>query len=626
MNTILNKDESPIKNTWTKNSVFIHTKFKSYGKPIFSKVEINFTNLNVERGGFLEQVIKDLPCPIHPLIARTFSSSLDFIALDINICSKLSTLVSNLNYSDIWLIYQHIERYIKTKNYKDPYALFIKAVQPFKGCNSTLSNGQLVRDIQYRTSFKYISKDLRDLISERFDDGIDDIEMSYPLSLILNDNKDDLEQKTVKHLQSRLDRISDACIELIESHLNNVTKIKALKKNDSIESKYTSEKIKTILSKYKNLKDKRFRVPEADKLKLYLSLIEECELYKHQELEFKYSFSDLPDYHDNQLSGLQLKPLDFLLSDYYLPRSVVFACLLILLIETGWNPSTLLTLSKDRIDTNLNNQIKILGIKSKTDQLQNYFIEKTNKGDISTSWPYKCVHLLLDNYNNVERFATKQSNSIFLCRLNRTGLNSNVFESIAHIERDIEDFCSYTKIPIFKLKDIRDQKINLEYMRSGKNPYVAMTLLGHKDLTTTSSYLNTNILRVLSEANINEFMRRLGDTILFAGGINGNTDNLVRDEKLLFPVSSYSDKSIADEWIDSIGSLKIKIGETEIKHCAMQMRYYKESIPNLQDSNKERFLHFHIPRILFCIALYKFIIESEYRSVLRDAEREFTNG
>jgi len=624
MNTTRNQKNNLVRNTWTKNSVFINTKYSSYGKQILGKVEINFSKLNVQRGGFLEQVIRDLPSPIHPLIARTFSSSLDFITSDITISSKLSTLVSSLNYSDIWLIYQHIEIYIKTKNYKDPYALYIKAVQPFKGCHSTLSNGQLVRDIQFRTSFKYNSKDTRKLISERYDEGINDSEMAYPLSLILNDSKDDLEQKSVKHLQTRLDRLSDVCIEVIQSHLENVSKIKAFK-NESLRSKYTSERIKTIVSKYESLKDKKFRVPEADKLSLYLSLIEEYELYKHQELEFKYSFSDLNYIHDDEFNRLHLKPVDFLLSDYYLPRNVVFACLLILLIETGWNPSTLLTLTKDRIDTSLVNKIKVVGIKTKTDQIQEYLIDKNIKG-AAESWPYKCVHLLLDNFNNIERFSTGQLNSIFLCKLNRTGLISNVFESISHIERDIEVFCNYSKIPIFKLKDIRDQKINLEYMKSGKNPYTAMVLLGHKDLSTTSSYLNTNILRVLSEANINEFMRRLGDTILFAGGIVANGDDCTINEKLLFPVSSYSDKSIADEWINSIGKLKIIIGRPEIEHCAMQMQYYKESIPNLKDSNKERFLEFHIPRILFCIAMYKFILESEYRGVLRAIERSLNNG
>lgn len=121
MNTTRNQKNNLVRNTWTKNSVFINTKYSSYGKQILGKVEINFSKLNVQRGGFLEQVIRDLPSPIHPLIARTFSSSLDFITSDITISSKLSTLVSSLNYSDIWLIYQHIERYIKTKNYKDPY-------------------------------------------------------------------------------------------------------------------------------------------------------------------------------------------------------------------------------------------------------------------------------------------------------------------------------------------------------------------------------------------------------------------------------------------------------------------------------------------------------------------------
>lgn len=151
-----------------------------------------------------------------------------------------------------------------------------------------------------------------------------------------------------------------------------------------------------------------------------------------------------------------------------------------------------------------------------------------------------------------------------------------------------------------------------------------MTILGHADLSSITYYLNSTILRVLNEANMNEFMRRLGESILFVGG---RIDNLADSEKnLLFPISRHNDQSIADTWLNNIGNSIIPIGRAEIKHCAMQMRYYKEIIPDLKSANTVRFKSFHLPRIIFCIAMYKFIFESEYRSVLREIERELSHG
>jgi integrase len=629
MKSILCEIGDATSHIWTENSVFIQTKCKENGRSRFGKVEINFSSLKVDRDGLLEQVILDLRWPLHPLIASTFSYSLKSITKISSVRSKLSTNVNKLNYADIWKIFQHIESYIKTKNYSDPYALYIKAVQPFKYCKTTLSNGQMVSDIQYRTSYKYVAKKYKKLISESYDEGIEDVEMSYPLSHVRNSSITELEEKSVKHLQIRLDRMSDACVKIIEQHLSNVSRIKECKKQD-LPATYTPQKIESIVSNYISLKDKKFRIPEHDRLHFFLFLIEKYELYKAQVLPMKFSFSNLPCQLDNLSEWGEIKPETYLLSDYYLPRNVVFACLIMLLFETGWNSSTLLTLSKDRVDQSVPDEFKLEGIKLKTNQIQSYVIKNQKKDSAGSSWPYRCLQLLIENDSNIKSYATRLSDSIFLSKVNRTGLNANIFESLSHIQRDIEYLCMQNKLPKFNLKDIRDQKANLEYLQSGKNPYVVMTTLGHKDLSTVSAYLNTNILRILNEANINEYMRRLGNTILFAGDIKNDsivTDELEpNDNSLLFPISPYSDKSIADEWLNDVGDLEILIGRAEIKHCAIQMKYYKEAIPSLKNSNAERFKRFHIPRILFCIAMYRFIYESEYRGVLREIENELNNG
>lgn len=608
---------------WTKNSVFIQTFVRHNGQTSCGQVEINFPELMISRSGLLEQAILDTPCPLNPLTARSFLRTLKTLSKSNVIQRLLGTPVEQLNYQDVWKIFQNIEQDVKDWNYNQPYTSFINAIRIFKYCKTQLSNGQFVRDVQYTATFKYEEKKIKKLISETYDTDIEDIEMAAPISLLKNSSASELDRKALKHLQIRLDRISDACDQVIQNHLLQVIKIKKYKELGLPES-YTLQKIESILARYNSLKDKKFRIPANDRLSFFLYVIERFELYVSKTLPEKFSFTNLPLSDAQSIEWSPTQSVDYLLCDYYLPRNVVCACVLLLLIETGWNPSTLLTLSEDRIDKSVPGEFRLEGVKTKTGQLQVFVVKDKVKDSAKSSLAYRSIELLLQHNSNINSFATRNSDSIFIVKAARTGNNINVFDVTSHLERDIERFCDAYNIPIFSLKDIRDQKANLEYMKSGKNPYVPMTILGHADLSSITYYLNSTILRVLNEANMNEFMRRLGDSILFVGG---RIDNLADSGKnLLFPISRYNDQSIADTWLNNIGNSIIPIGRAEIKHCAMQMRYYKEIIPDLKSTNTARFKSFHLPRIIFCIAMYKFIFESEYRSVLREIEKELSNG
>lgn len=611
------------KHTWTKNSVFIQTYVRSNGVDNCSQVEISFLELKVVRGGFLEQAILDTPCPINPLIARNFLKSLKVITRNKNIQRLLGTPVSQLNYQNIWTIFKHVENDVKTWNYSHPYTAFLTAIRIFKYCKSQLSNGQYVRDVQYSMTFKYREKEQKKLISETYDCEIEDSEMAAPISLLRNSSAAELDQKALNHLSLRLSRITCACEQVINNHLLQVEKIKKYKQQ-GLPDTYTSLKIDQILAKYKSLKDKQFRIPEAERLSFYLYLIERFELYRSSTSQEKFSFTNLPNQEDQLFGWLSKQSDSYLLSDYYLPRTVVCACALILLVETGWNASTLLTLSEDRIERSIPDEYKLEGIKSKTEQLQVSVVKAKNKDNGKPSLAFRCVNLLLQHNKNVNSFATRYSDSIFIVKAERAGNNTNVFNIHSHFEREVEKICTTFNIPIFSLKAIRDQKANLDFMRAGKNPFVTMTTLGHKDLTSVMSYLNTTILRVLNEANMNEFMNRLGESILFVGRrIHDLADN---GTNLLFPINHHNNESIADTWLNEVGKFTIPIGRAEIRHCVIQMRYYKEMIPDLRTANTIRFKSFHLPRIIFCIAIYKFIFESEYRGVLREIEKELSNG
>ena len=92
------------------------------------------------------------------------------------------------------------------------------------------------------------------------------------------------------------------------------------------------------------------------------------------------------------------------------------------------------------------------------------------------------------------------------------------------------------------------------------------------------------------------------------------------DEYLLFPPieSDETDSnSIADKWISSGGNHEISIGELEIQHLVFQLDYYNSNIVKLKSENPKRFILYHMPRIIFAIALRRVIDKSKYAHLLK---------
>lgn len=233
-------------------------------------------------------------------------------------------------------------------------------------------------------------------MSETYDTNIDDIEMAAPISLLKNSSTSELDHKALKHLQLRLDRISDACDQVIQNHLLQVIEIKKYKELGLPQS-YTPKKIESILAKYNSLVGKEFRIPSNDRLSFFLYVIERYKLYVSQTLPENFAFKNLPFPNAQLFERSQTQSLDYLLCDYYLPRNVVCACVLLLLIETGWNPSTLLTLSEDRVDKSITGEFRLEGLKTKTGQLQVSVVKDKVKDSEKSSLAYRSIELLLQH-------------------------------------------------------------------------------------------------------------------------------------------------------------------------------------------------------------------------------------
>jgi hypothetical protein len=85
-----------------------------------------------------------------------------------------------------------------------------------------------------------------------------------------------------------------------------------------------------------------------------------------------------------------------------------------------------------------------------------------------------------------------------------------------------------------------------------------------------------------------------------------------KNNLLLFPTSPIQDDAIeciADRWIGSFGTHPFVVGDDEIKHTIIQHQFYSKSTNWRIAANHERFVRFHLPRILFCEALHRVLSE-----------------
>lgn len=56
------------------------------------------------------------------------------------------------------------------------------------------------------------------------------------------------------------------------------------------------------------------------------------------------------------------------------------------------------------------------------------------------------------------------------------------------------------------------------------------------------------------------------------------------------------------------------------------MHYYRTHLDALISANDLRFVSYHLPRILFCRALYNLVKASEHGSIMLKAEKLFNGG
>lgn len=301
------------------------------------------------------------------------------------------------------------------------------------------------------------------------------------------------------------------------------------------------------------------------------------------------------------------------LSLWYVPRWVQLAVQLRIQLATGWNANTVRNLCESGI-VMTPESIELQSIKDKSGRKQDGVIER----------PDKIVRagfeMLMQHSRSVSEHWPRESDAIFVTWINRG--DSSVFgHGVDH--SILKRFIRHHGLPEFTREQLRNQHMSNDYLLD-EDPNRIQGKLGHNSLKDTSIYLGQTIFTVLNRANIAQFMRQLGATIVWA--VEGessvakrgmSTDHINR--RLLFPVAEIASESPwlpeCDAWI-SESTKPLVIDRTRIAHLVRQRAYYAKSWQRLRAESSIRYERIHRPRIEFTAALWAIVSDSPHAHLL----------
>ncbi|SDH57472.1 hypothetical protein SAMN05216466_11141 [Paraburkholderia phenazinium] len=642
------------KHIWTGDQIFLAASAKAHTKTRHTTYEINAGALGLQRGGWLEAAVDSAPNPMATPEAGAVARFIVQLASNPSYRSYLDRPVTLLQREDVIALFEAVDATVERSGVGTAIQYSQKVRQFLSRPTVPLATGDLIRDVRYYTSLKTPVPRARDTLSDRPHPNLEDSRLARPASAIEFTDLEDLRTKQVAHFEGRNRVLVELCATVLDAHDFVVESIRAARRIAIDDLNLPPFLCDHIVDK-KKIPHYAIRMIHSEALlPVCVYLMDANELYKKpycirlptQKIE---AFSPLLTH-----GGFQ-EQFGILLSENYLSVHVYMACLVLLMLETGWNSSTVLTLTSDRIEE-IDGKYYLHGYKSKSGQNQrsetnasgsavqstpqrsesNGLVSKIYEEDdlakpvkMENPIVVRAINLLLSHRANIDKNSKTDTRQLFLLMSLKIKQGNQMFR-VPDIGQATRQFCDFIGHPPFLIDDLRKQAVNTKYVRT-RDLRLAQADLGHANPGSTLTYVNGAALRQSKESIIKDFGSILSDSYLFAAGkLFVNPDAKDRKSRLtrtllLFPPSSLHAEdgdSIADRWLNSDGTFSFQIGEEEIAYCVYQKNYYRKSCAKLVSENPRRFAKYHLPRILFCEALHRFIAQSPLGSKLKDIEGE----
>ncbi|WP_413657857.1 hypothetical protein [Paraburkholderia phenoliruptrix] len=596
---------------------------------------LDLVGTGYRRGGLLEEMLASSECPISYLRSYKLVRLLNGAAHDPVAKHIFNTTTAKLFPRDLSKLLSHLDDVL------DGYGGITQSsdignIRHFLvQCRTPLADGELIKNIKLSSRHKEVRRTKAPEHDVYVNDIFDENFLAKELTSIDFDDLAERDEKAKAILQKSVAETRAVCEQIITRHDKLVEHLERLSNTELPKSIPT--RIRYAVARG-SLPRRNFwgQISPEDLLHLHTYVIDKAK--SHQGHRIPAIFPEKLNQFWSLPNCLRQETTSMLLSRHYLPRTVVTACVILLLDNIGWNWATLMTVNLENIIED-DSGYTIQGVKHKTGQIQKAALTDLPEADdndlpddeeedeleegFSTLPPKKvtdplCVHaleLLMQHRRNIDDNFKPKSNSIFVSMRFAIRNSPTFLFDVGKLPEYLKKFCRLTGLEEFSFSDLRHRAAHTRYLATGRDIVQTQLFLGHAAADVTTVYLNSTIIRLLGEANLLKYVTLLSDCVFYATGRKDKLDakQLARVKKnnlLLFPPSTLEDKGVdcvADRWVDSFGKMPFRIGKPEIAHIALQYRLYTRNLPALVQAGHERFVARHLPRIVFCCALYQVV-------------------
>lgn len=565
----------------------------------------DFAKLRVQRKGLLEQVLRGESLPFNAVESAQTLRMLSAICRKREAREILGTPSKLLSRAHILRLYTLAEDVIdKADTITAKNAVSTQYRSMFSRSECKIGNGEAIKEIVFHSRFK--SRNHNEVKAER---GV-----LNQAKLIVAEHEDhaSLHDKVLTLMKDDLSSIEEACWKSIEN-FKSAKRALALAREAYL-SAYPGPSVSRTRVKHEHRLGRKMWELHRERFFHYAEVTKRID--RSAKTLSLASVLDLPPFADvvsDLFPLLKVTAHEAFFVEFYLPRAVIEAAEVLFLIYTGWNPDTVISITPRDIQTGAD-YFDMVSIKSKNGQLHSKRIVRREHARF-----YELIELLLWHNKNVDDFWVRDDASLFATwSLKKL---KHVFRTLSdsyHVQYLIEPY----GLPYFAKKQLRDQVANILYLTTN-DPFLVKEHLGHGDIHAILAYLNQHVIRLLSEANIRRFQDRMAATIVWTAG--GDQEIERRgfkksdvDSHLLFPVGDQGTDSRAqcDQWISSLGTMKLQIGPAEVEYLRFQINYYAENLQRIKQNNPKRFLMYHVPRLVFCAALSEIVRHSKFAHLL----------
>lgn len=320
---------------------------------------------------------------------------------------------------------------------------------------------------------------------------------------------------------------------------------------------------------------------------------------------------------------------------------VIVACALLIQLRTKWNHSSVVSLTKHDIRGEYP-FFKIQAVKTKTQD--HTPIAYTGIPADADQHLQDCVYFAKDDDAAARAIQT-------LLRILQTKVERGIVPSsevrlwLSHVDRgkEVHEFAGFAAalrqfikkhgLPRFSWEMVRVQALASMGARKGGFA-AAVDAAGHTHPWTTASYVDKLILRSMNAAISLEFERRF-DAMIRAGLEEKSKRTKGAPPTPIGDGSSCRNPRSppVEEWIkfgmcdgkrchlgEGCENRVIELNDDRIEELVRTKRFYETACERLYEANPIAFEHYHLPSVLFNLALYQTVQHGPYRHVLRRFE------